>query len=102
MDLMIRNYLARPENEVVLAASIKRLSDEQDAKKFFQIDDSLTFYSSVIGHPYYSIFYAAKAILLAKGIETGSPWQRQRSAAPPDYLGRADSASGRRSFLIPC
>ena len=73
MDLMIRNYLARSENEIVLAASIKRLSDEQDAKKFFQIEDSLTFYSSVIGHPYYSIFYAAKAILLAKGIETGSP-----------------------------
>ncbi|MBI2576150.1 HEPN domain-containing protein [Candidatus Woesearchaeota archaeon] len=73
MDLTIRNYLARSENEIVLAASIKKLSDDPDAKKFFQIDGSLTFYSSVIAHSYYSIFYAAKAILLAKGIETGSP-----------------------------
>ena len=73
MDLMIKNYLNRAENEIVLSASIKRLSDDEEAKKYFDIDQNFTFYSSVISHAYYSIFYSAKAILLTKGIKTSSP-----------------------------
>lgn len=73
MDLMIKNYLDRAENELVLSASIKRLSDDGEAKKYFNIDQKFTFYSSVISHAYYSIFYSAKAILLTKGISTSSP-----------------------------
>ena len=73
MDLMIKNYLDRAENELVLSASIKRLSDESEAKEYFNISQDLTFYSSVISHAYYSIFYSAKAILLTKGIKTSSP-----------------------------
>lgn len=33
MDLMIKNYLDRAENELILAASIKKLSDENEAKE---------------------------------------------------------------------
>ncbi len=33
----------------------------------------ITFYSSVISHSYYAIFYAAKAMLLTKGIKTSKP-----------------------------
>jgi len=73
MDLMIKNYLERAENEIILSASIKKLSDEDDAKKLFNIEQHHTFYSSVISHSYYSIFYAANALLLTKGIRTASP-----------------------------
>ena len=73
MDLMIRNYLDRAENELVLSASIKRLSDESEAKKYFNIDGGFTFYSAAITHAYYSIFYSAKAILLTKQVTTSSP-----------------------------
>lgn len=73
MDLMMRNYISRSQNEIIVAVSLMRLSDEIDAKKFFDIDYSLTFYSSVISHAYYSIFYAAKALLLTKNIKTASP-----------------------------
>ena len=38
-----------------------------------QIQKDMTFYSAVISHSYYSIFYCAKAMLLAKGITTFSP-----------------------------
>jgi len=73
MDLMIKVYLERAESEIVLASSIKKLSDESEAKKFFHIEQEHTFYSAVISHAYYSIFYAAKAMLLSKGIETSMP-----------------------------
>ena len=73
MDLMIKNYLERAENEIILSVSIKKLSDDNEAKKLFNIEQQHTFYSAVISHAYYSIFYAAKAILLTKGIETSSP-----------------------------
>jgi len=79
MDLMIRNYLDRAENELVLAASIKRLSDESEAKEYFKIDQKFTFYSSVISHAYYSIFYAAKAILLTKGISVSFPEEHRKT-----------------------
>lgn len=57
----------------MLSASIKRLSDDGEAKKYFNIDQKFTFYSSVISHAYYSIFYSAKTMLLTKGISTSSP-----------------------------
>src|SRR3989338_6493365 len=70
---MIKNYLERAESEIILSASIKKLSDETEAKKFFDIEQQRTFYSAVISHAYYSIFYAAKAMLLTKSIETSMP-----------------------------
>ena len=39
----------------------------------FDLPDDISFYSSVISHSYYAIFYAAKAILLTKDIVTKSP-----------------------------
>ena len=73
MDSMTKVYLERAENEIILAASIKRLSDDSEAKKLFQMEQEYTFYSAVISHAYYSIFYVAKAILLTKSISTSSP-----------------------------
>jgi len=73
MDSTIKNYIERSQNEMIVAESLKKLSEDNQAKKFFQINDVDTFYSSVISHAYYAIFYATKAILLTKGITTSSP-----------------------------
>ena len=73
MDLIIKSYIDRSENEIVIAETLKRLSNETTAKQFFGINDSMTFYSSAISHSYYAIFYAAKAILLTKNIKTTAP-----------------------------
>lgn len=73
MDSMIKIYLERADNEILTAKSLKRLSEETITKQKFQIPERITFYSSVISHSYYAIFYAAKAILLTKSIKTTSP-----------------------------
>ena len=73
MDLMIRIYLERAENEILASKSLKRLSEDEEAKEEFGIPPDTTFYSSVISHAYYAIFYSAKAALLTKKIETKSP-----------------------------
>ena len=73
MDSMIEIYLNRANNEILLAQSIKRLSETPEDKENFNLPSDITFYSSVISHSYYSIFYAAKAILLTKDIKTYPP-----------------------------
>lgn len=66
-------FLERAKNELAVAELLKRVTEETDAKKKFSIDENMTFYSSVISHSYYAIFYSAKAILLTKNIKTSSP-----------------------------
>ena len=73
MDSMVRLYIHRAENEIVVAEKVKEMSDHDDIREFMQIPRDMTFYSAVISHSYYSIFYTAKAILLTKGIKTDSP-----------------------------
>jgi len=73
MDSMVEIYLERANNEILAAESLKKLSEELKSKEEFELPENITFYSSVISHSYYSIFYAAKAILLTKGIKTSSP-----------------------------
>lgn len=73
MDLVIKDYIERAENEIIIAETLKKISDEKDVKHFLAIHDKMTFYSSAISHSYYSIFYAAKAILLTKNIKTSAP-----------------------------
>ena len=73
MDSMVKIFLERADNELLAAKSLKRISDEPELKTDFKLSEKVTFYSSVISHCYYSIFYSAKAILLTKGIKTESP-----------------------------
>lgn len=73
MDLMIRNYIKRSENEILAAQILFRLSHDEDCRNYMEIDERATFYSSVISHSYYSIFYAANAILLTRNIRTSYP-----------------------------
>ena len=73
MDSMVEIYFDRAGNELLAAESLKKLSEHLKAKEEFNIPEKTTFYSSVISHSYYSIFYAAKVILLTKKVKTDAP-----------------------------
>src|SRR3989344_3972532 len=67
-------YLQRAENELVAAQMLFDVSSNPDLQKEqFKLEKDFTFYSIVIGHSYYSIFYSAKAILIKNNVETEAP-----------------------------
>ncbi len=78
---MVSNFnlcIERADNELYLARSIQLLSDNSKLKKeYFNLEDSMTFYSAVIAHAYYAIFYSAKAYLISKGINIPEQGQHQ-------------------------
>ncbi len=58
-------YLQRAENELVAAQMLFDISGNTYLQKEqFRLEKDFTFYSTVISHSYYSIFYSAKAILI--------------------------------------
>ena len=60
-------YIHRAENEIKLAEIIFTISEEPSIQKeTFKIKDPETYFSAVIAHSYYSIFYSAKRICLQK------------------------------------
>ncbi len=73
MDINIKQYLERSENELKVSTVLKNLSNFDDEKEKLGAEKEDTFYSSVISHAYYAIFYSAKAILLTKEIKTSFP-----------------------------
>lgn len=73
MDSAVDVYLERADNELILAKAILSLSKEDHSKKLLNIPLEKTFYSAVISHSYYAIFYAAQAMLLTKKIKPVSP-----------------------------
>ncbi len=79
MDSVIKAYLERAQNELAVADLLMRTSQEKSAKEFFGVHENITFYSSVISHSYYAIFYSAKAILLTRGIKTSPPEIHKRT-----------------------
>ena len=68
MDLQVEIFIKRANNEFLAAESLKKLSEGAKLKEEFKIPQDTTFYSAVISHSYYAIFYAAKAFLLSKSI----------------------------------
>jgi len=78
MDLKL--YLERAENELELAKIIFRITEDKKLQEeTFHVDQALTFYSAVITHSYYCIFYAAKAYLLKHGIKTSAPEEHKKT-----------------------
>lgn len=70
MDSKVKLYIERGENEIDLANVIFKVTeDKQLQKESFNLSKTQTFYSAVISHCYYSIFYLAKAYLLNKGVD---------------------------------
>jgi uncharacterized protein (UPF0332 family) len=74
MDDEAKLFIQRAENELIVAEILFNISINEDLQKNqFNLSKEFTFYSSVITHTYYSIFYSAKAILLKNNIRTTSP-----------------------------
>ncbi len=69
MDSNIEISLERANNELLLARAVHLLSQNAEVKKeTFNLPEKITFYSAVISHSYYSIFYGAKAYLKSQRI----------------------------------
>lgn len=67
-------YLQRAENELIVAQILFDISSNPTLQKEqFKLEKDFTFYSAVISHSYYCIFYSAKAILIKEGIKTNAP-----------------------------
>jgi len=73
MDSKADMYLRRAKSEIDAAGILLTASTNVDIKPMFNLSNESTFYSGVISHSYYGIFYCAKAMLLTKKIETESP-----------------------------
>ncbi len=69
----------RSENELEIAKVLFKLSNEEKIQKdIFNLDKENTFYSAVISHSYYCIFYSAKTYLLSKGIKLKAPEEHRK------------------------
>jgi uncharacterized protein (UPF0332 family) len=79
MDSEVNLYLLRAEDEFLLSQNDLQVSTDDKTKDFLGIPKDKTFYYSVISHAYYSIFYAAKAYLLNKGIKTKVPNEHKKT-----------------------
>lgn len=67
-------YLQRAENELIVAQILFDISSNPTLQKEqFKLEKDFTFYSAVISHSYYCIFYSAKAILIKEGLKTNAP-----------------------------
>lgn len=79
MDSLAEIFLDRADNEMLAAASLRRLSEDPLLKREFGLPSGVTFYSAVISHSYYAIFYAAKSALLARGVSTSPPFVHSKT-----------------------
>lgn len=73
-------YLQRAENELELAKIIFEITDNKKIQEdIFAVKQPLTFFSAVISHSYYCIFYSAKAYLTTKKIKTEPPEEHKKT-----------------------
>ena len=80
MDLNYKLYLERANNEIKFADIALFVSNNKDIQiDVMKIDEPETYYSSVISHSYYCIFYASKAYLAKKEIKTGPPEEHKKT-----------------------
>ncbi|MBU2633637.1 MAG: HEPN domain-containing protein [Nanoarchaeota archaeon] len=80
MDPLVKIYLERAENELILSETLFKISSDSSLQnEILRIDNSITFYSAVISHAYYCIFYCAKAYLISKEIKTRVPEEHRKT-----------------------
>ena len=73
-------YIHRAENEIKLAEIIFVISEQPNMQKeTFKVNEPETYFSAVIAHSYYSIFYGAKAYLAKKGIGVSAPEEHKKA-----------------------
>ena len=80
MDSDSKLYLERAQNELKLAEIIMQMSVNPSLQMNIpEIDKPETYFSSVISHSCYSIFYTAKAYLITKKIVTKVPEEHKKT-----------------------
>ena len=79
MDIKVKGYLERAENELVLANANFLLSINEEAKNRLGVSLNKTFFNNVISESYYAIFYSTKAFLLSLGIKTEVPEEHRKT-----------------------
>lgn len=80
MDSSYSLYLQRANNELKLSEIILALSkDIKIQSDVFKVAEPETYYSAVISHAYYCIFYSAKAYLFKFGIRTYAPEEHEKT-----------------------
>jgi len=79
-------YLQRAENELVAAEMLFNISSNSMLQKEqFKLEKDFTFYSAVISHSYYCIFYSAKSILVKQGVKTDAPEVHKKTLEAFEY-----------------
>ncbi len=79
MDSEYKIYMSRAQNELNLSIMIMKISEDENLQRDVFGMPSDTYFSAVITHSYYCIFYSAKAYLLSKGIKTGAPEEHRKT-----------------------
>jgi uncharacterized protein (UPF0332 family) len=77
MESLVKLYLEKAENELVLAESLFKISSNNILKEKLEVSSDNTFYSAVITHSYYCIFNSAKAYIISKGVKVSEQGQHQ-------------------------
>ena len=79
MDITVKSYLDRAENELILANANFSFSTNDEIKAKLGISSNKTFYNNVISESYYAIFYSAKAFLISLSIKTEAPEEHKKT-----------------------
>ncbi|MBU1976033.1 MAG: HEPN domain-containing protein [Nanoarchaeota archaeon] len=79
MDSDYELYIKRARNEINLSKMIMIISEDDKIQADVFEMPADTYYSAVISHAYYSIFYMAKAYLLTKNIVTEAPEEHRKT-----------------------
>ena len=79
MDIKVKGYLDRAENNLILANANFELSNNNEIKSKLGIGLNMTFFNNVISQSYYAIFYSAKAFLLSLNIKTEAPEEHKKT-----------------------
>jgi uncharacterized protein (UPF0332 family) len=95
MDSEAKIYLQRAESKLILARATFDISLNEKTKESLGIPGNMTFYNDVISESYYSIFYAAKAILSSKGIRTKAPEEHRKTYEEFRKIAGTDDFSGK-------
>jgi uncharacterized protein (UPF0332 family) len=97
MDSEVKLYLARAENELILARASFDISTKPGLKASLGIPKERTFFNNVISQSYYSIFYAAKAYLISRWIKTSAP--EEHKATYESFRRETETGNLKRQLL---
>ena len=78
MDSKVEILMNRGGNEILASQALMKISNNKELKTELNFPFDTSFYSSVISHSYYAIFYSAKAYLISKGFNFSEQGQHQQ------------------------